>query len=113
MSGRRKGTCPAPSSVIAACHRRVAALQARSPAAGYAQIIAEGVALLARRSETTPKLVELCRSKYPQFDQVISTYIPAALREQARQLKRARTFGSFRDLYLEVVLAALVDCGLL
>jgi hypothetical protein len=103
MSDKRKATCPAPSSVIAACHRRVAALQARSPAAGYAQIIAEGVALLARRSETAPKVIELCRSKYPQFGQVISTCIPAALREQARQLKRARTFGSFQDVYLEAV----------
>lgn len=113
MSDKRKATCPAPSVVIAACHKRLPGLHARSPAAGYAQIIAEGVALLARASEAAPKLADLCHSKYPQFDQVISTHIPAAVREQARQLKRARAFGSFQQLYLEAVLASLVDRGLL
>jgi hypothetical protein len=89
------------------------ALQARSPAAGYAQIIAEGMALLARLGEGAPKLVDLCHGKYPDFDRKISTHIPAALREQARQLKRARAFGSFQEIYLEAVLRALVERGLL
>jgi hypothetical protein len=71
------------------------------------------VALLARASEAAPELVDLCHSKYPRFDQVISTYIPAAVREQARQLKRVRSFGSFQEIYLEAGLAALVDRGLL
>jgi hypothetical protein len=113
MSDKRKATCPVPSAVIAACRRRFPALHARSPAAGFAQIIAEGFALLARAGETAPKRAELCHSKYRDFDQVISTHIPAALREQARQLKRARNFGSFQEIYLEAVLAALVDRGLL
>jgi hypothetical protein len=71
------------------------------------------VALLARANETAPKLVDLCRGKYPHFDQAISTHIPAAVREQARQLKRARAFASFQEFYLEAVLASLVDRGLL
>jgi hypothetical protein len=111
MSDKRKATCPAPSAVIAACRKRFPALDAHSPAAGYAQIIVEGVALLARASEAAPKLVDLCHSKYPRFDQAISTHIPAAVREQARQLKRARAFGSFQEIYLEAVLASLVDRG--
>jgi hypothetical protein len=88
-------------------------LQARSPAAGWAQIITEGMALLARVGEAAPKLIDLCHGKYPDFDRKISTHIPVALREQARQLKRARAFGSFQEIYLEAVLRALVDRGLL
>jgi hypothetical protein len=113
MSDKRKATCPAPSAVVAACAKRLSALPARSPAAGYAQIIAEGIALLARAGEAAPKLAQLCHSKYPRFERTISTYVPAALREQVRQLKRARGFGSFQEVYLEAVLAALVDRGLL
>ena len=113
MSDKRKATCPAPSAVVAACDKRLLALEARSPAAGYAQIIAEGMALLARASETAPKLADLCHGKYPRFDRIISTHISAALREQARQLKRARTFASLQEIYLEALLAALVERGLL
>jgi len=109
MPDKRKATCPAPSAVVAACDRHLLALKARSPAAGRAQIIAEGMALVARAAETAPKLVDLCRAKYPRFDRTVSTHIPAPLREQARQLKRARAFGSLQELYLEAVLAVLVD----
>jgi hypothetical protein len=42
-----------------------------------------------------------------------TTHIPAAVREQARQLKRARSFRSFQEIYLEAMLASLVDRGLL
>jgi hypothetical protein len=113
MADKRKAACPAPSAVVAACDRRLPGLQAPSRAAGYAQIIAEGMALVARAAETSPKLVDLCHAKYPDFDRKISTHIPVALREQARQLKRARAFGSFQAIYLEAVLRALVDRGLL
>jgi len=113
MSDKRKATCLAPNAVVTACSGRSAALHAHSPAAGCALIIAEGLALLARASETAPKLVDLCHRKYPSFDRVIATHIPASLREQARQLKRARSFSSFQELYLEAVLASLVDRGLL
>ncbi len=113
MSDKRKVTCPAPSAVVAACHKRYPALSARSPAAGYTQIIAEGITLLTRANEAAPKLINLCRGKFPRFDQEISTHIPASVREQARQLKRARGFGSFQELYLEAVLASLVERGLL
>jgi hypothetical protein len=113
MSDKRKATCPVPSAVIAACQTRLAELQARSKAAGYAQLVAEGVTVLARTSETAPKRIDLCRSKYPDFDRMIATHIPAAAREQARQLKRARGFRSFQEVYLEAVLATLVDRGLL
>jgi hypothetical protein len=109
MSDKRKATCPAPSAVIKACRKHLPALHARSPAAGYAQIIAEGIALLARASEAAPELIDVCHSKYARFDEVISTHIPAAVREQARQLKRARSFGSFQEFYLEAILASLVD----
>jgi hypothetical protein len=113
MPDKRKATCPAPSAIVAACRARLPALQARSPAAGYAQIIAEGVALLARASEAAPKLVDLCRGRYERFDRVIATHISAGVREQARQLKRARGFGSLQEIYLEAVLASLVAGGFL
>ncbi len=113
MADQRKAACPAPSAVVAACDKRLPGLQAHSRAAGYAQIIAEGMALVARAAETSPKLVDLCHGKYPDFDRKISTHIPVALREQARQLKRARAFGSFQEIYLEALLRALVDRGLL
>lgn len=113
MSDKRRATCPAPSAIVAACHRCSAAMHAYSPAAGYAKIIAEGVTLLTRATGAGPKLIDLCRSKYPHFDRVIATHIPAAVREQARQLKRVRAFGSFQEIYLEAVLASLVDRGLL
>lgn len=113
MSDKRKATCPAPNAVIAACRTRLPALHAQSPAAGYGQIIAEGLALLARASEAAPKLIDLCHSKYPQFNQAISTHIPVSVREQARQLKRARSFRSFQEIYLEAVLASLIDHGVL
>ncbi len=71
------------------------------------------MALLARAGDEAPKLAQLCHNKYPRFDRIISTHIPAALREQARQFKRARAFGSFQEVYLEAVLLALVDLGLL
>jgi hypothetical protein len=96
-----------------ACRQRLATLEARLPSAGYARIITEGVALIARANETAPKLIDLCRSRFLLFDGVISTQISAAVWEQARQLKRARGFGSFQEVYLEGVLAPLVAGGLL
>jgi hypothetical protein len=109
----KKAKCPAPSAIVAACRRRAGDLHAWTPSAGYAQIISEGIGLLARASEAAPKLVDLCHRKYPRFDQAISTYISPAVREQARQMKRARAFASFQDIYLEAVLADLVDRGVL
>ena len=97
MSDKRKATCLAPSAIVAVCRTCFAAIYPRSPAAGHAQLISEGIALVARRNEGAPKLIDQCRSKYPRFDQEISTHIPASVREQARLLKRAKGFGSFRS----------------
>ena len=113
MSDRRKATCLAPSAIVAACRTWFAAIHPRSPAAGHAQLISEGIALVARRNEGAPKLIDQCRSKYPRFDQEISTHIPASVREQARLLKRAKGFGSFQELYLEAMVASLVARGFL
>jgi len=113
MSDRRKATCLAPSAIVAVCRTCFAAIYPRSPAAGHAQLISEGIALVARRNEGAPKLIDQCRSKYPRFDQEISTHIPASVREQARLLKRAKGFGSFKELYLEAMVASLVARGFL
>ena len=113
MSDRRKATCLAPSAIVAVCRTCFAAIYPRSPAAGHAQLISEGIALVARRNEGAPKLIDQCRSKYPRFDQEISTHIPASVREQARLLKRAKGFGSFQELYLEAMVASLVARGFL
>jgi hypothetical protein len=110
MSATKKATCLAPRAVIAACHDCFAAVTPRSPAAGYARLIADGIALLARASQDAPKLVDLCRSKYPGSDQEISTHIPTSAREQARQLKRAKAL-SLQQIYLGAVLASLIDRG--
>ena len=113
MSDRRKATCLAPSAIVAVCRTCFAAIYPRSPAVGHAQLISEGIALVARRNEGAPKLIDQCRSKYPRFDQEISTHIPASVREQARLLKRAKGFGSFQELYLEAMVASLVARGFL
>jgi hypothetical protein len=108
MSDKKKATCLVPSAIVGACRNCFATTHLRSPAAGHAQLISEGIALVARRNEGAPKLIDQCRSKYPRFDQEISTHIPASVREQARLLKRPKGFGSFQELYLEVILASLV-----
>ena len=112
MSDKKKPTCLAPSAVLAACVNCFAATHPRSPSAGHAQFISEGIALVARRNEGAPKLIDQCRTKFPRFDQKISTHVSASLREQARLLKRAKGFASFQELYLEALLAALVARGL-
>jgi len=110
MSAMKKATCVAPSSVIAACHRSFGTMEPRSPAAGYARLITEGITLLGRSERKTGR-VGLCRTKYPVFDRKISTHIPSASREQARQLRRTKAIPTFAELYLEAMLAALVERG--
>jgi len=111
MSEKKKATCLAPGAVITACRNCFAAMRPRSPAAGLAQLISDGVGLIGRTNESAPKLIDQCRSKYPRFDQEISTHIPASVREQARHLKRAKGFGSFQELYSEAMLTSLVARG--
>jgi hypothetical protein len=48
MSDKKKATCLAPSAIVAACRNCFAATHPRSPAAGNAQLISEGID--ARRS---------------------------------------------------------------
>ena len=111
MSATKKATCVAPSTVIAACRRCSDAMHAPSPAAGYARLIADGIALLARTSRPTSDLVKLCRQKYPHLNCEISAHIPTSAREQARHLKREKALGSLPSVYLEALLASLVDRG--
>jgi hypothetical protein len=111
MSDKKKANSLAPSAVTVACQYCFAAMHPHSPAAGHAQLISEGIALVARRNEGAPKLIDQCRSRFPRFDQRISTHIPASVREQARLLKRARGFASFQEVYLEAMLASLVARG--
>jgi len=113
MSDKKKATCLAPSAIVAVCRTCFAAIHPRSPVAGHAQLISEGIALVAPRDEGAPKLIDQCRSRYPWFDRKISTHIPASVREQARLLKRAKGFRSFQELYLEAMLASLVVRGFL
>ena len=111
MSASKKAACLAPRIVIAACQRCIEAMKARSAAAGYAQLIADGIALLGRTSQVTPKLTDVCHDKYPEWGHKISTHIPTSAREQARHLKRDITFGSLRQVYLEALLASLIERG--
>jgi hypothetical protein len=68
-------------------------------------------ALLSDATHEAPKLIEACRRKYPRLGDAISTHIPAAVREQARHLKRARAFTSLQELYLEAILGSLIKRG--
>ena len=113
MSDKKKATCLAPSAIVRTCRNCFAAMHPRSRAAGHAQLISEGIALIAPTNEGAPKLIDLCRSKYPRFDQEISTHIPASVREQVRLLERAKGFASFQELYLEAMLASLIARGFL
>ena len=90
-----------------------AASQPQSLAKAGAALIAEGIALLSDAREDAPKLLDACRRKYPRLGDAISTHIPAAVREQARHLKRARAFASFQELYLEAILGSLIKRGFL
>ena len=110
MSATKKATLFVPNPVIAACRRCIDAMKARSPAAGYARLITDGTALLGRTSQVIPKLVDRCHDKYPDFDREISAHIPTS-GEQARHLKQAKALGSLREVYLEALLASLVDRG--
>lgn len=111
MSATKKATLFVPNPVIAACRRCIDAMKARSSAAGYARLITDGIALLGRTSQVTPKLVDRCHDKYPDLDREFSAHIPTSAREQARHLKQAKTLGSLREVYLEALLASLVDRG--
>lgn len=110
MSATKKATCGAPSAVVAACHACFGTIGARSPAAGYARLIADGIALLSRTDQKA-KLLDLCRKRYPVFDRKISTHIPISAREQARHLRRAKAIASLAELYLEATLASLIERG--
>jgi hypothetical protein len=107
----KKAHCPAPSAVVSAGRDYLAASQPETPGKGWASLIADGITLIAEARQDAPRLVELCRSKYPRFGDAISTHIPASAREQARQLKRAHGFASLQELYLEAVLKSLTRRG--
>ena len=109
----KKAHCPAPDLVVTACRTYAAATHAPSPAKGSAVLISEGIELLAEARRDAPKLVEVCRSKYPRFGGEISAHIPSSVREQARHLKRVRAFASLQDLYLEAILKGLTKHGFL
>ena len=109
----KKAHCPAPGAVATACRNYCAAGQPQSLAKAGAALISEGIALLSEARQDAPKLLEACRRKYPRLGAAISTHIPAAVREQARHLKRERAFGSFQELYLEAILGSLVRRGFL
>ena len=62
MSDKKKATCLAPSAIVAACRSCFAAFHPRSPAAGHAQLISEGIALVAPRDEgSVPEQISLVR----------------------------------------------------
>jgi hypothetical protein len=107
----KKAHCPAPDAVATACRHYWAASQPQSLAKAGAVLIAEGIALLSEARPDAPKLIEACRRKHPRMSDAISTHIPAAVREQARQLKRACSFPSFQELYLEALLGSLIKRG--
>jgi hypothetical protein len=111
MPQAKKAHCPAPGAVVAACRNYCAANQPQSWAKAGAALISEGVALLSEAGQDAPKLVEACRRKYRRLGEAISTHIPASVREQARQLKRACAFASFQELYLEAILGSLIKRG--
>jgi hypothetical protein len=109
----KKAHCPAPGAVAAACRSYWAATQPQTPAKAGAVLITEGIGLVADAGHDAPKLIELCRRKYPRFAAAISTHIPAAAREQARHLKRAHALASLQDLYLAAILKSLIKRGFL
>ena len=111
MSATKKATCLALRAVIAACQRCIEAMKARSTAAGYARLVADGIALLGRTSQVTPKLTDVCHDKYLEPGHEIFAQIPTPVREQARHLKRDKTLGSLREVYLEALLISLVERG--
>ena len=111
MPKAKKAHCPAPGAVLAACRDYWAANQPQSLAKAGAALISDGVALLSEATQEAPKLIEACRRKYPRLGEAISTHIPAAVREQARHLKRARAFASLQELYLEAILGSLIKRG--
>ena len=113
MPHAKKAHCPAPGAVVTASRKYWAASQPQSLAKAGAALIAEGIALLSDAREDAPKLLDACRRKYPRLGDAISTHIPAAVREQARHLKRARAFASFQELYLEAILGSLIKRGFL
>jgi hypothetical protein len=97
--------------VATACRNYWAASQPQSLAKAGAVLLLEGIALLSEARPDAPKLIEACRRKHPRMGDAISTHIPAAVREQARQLKRACSFASFQELYLEALLGSLIKRG--
>jgi hypothetical protein len=111
MPQAKKAQCPAPGAVATACHNYWAATQPQSLAKAASDLISEGIALLSEARLDAPKLVETCRRKYPRLGDAISTHIPAAIREQARHLKRERAFASLQELYLEAILGSLIKRG--
>jgi hypothetical protein len=111
MAQVKKAHCPAPGAVATACRNYCAANQPQSLAKAGAVLIAEGLALLSEARPDAPKLVQACRRKHPRMGDAISTHIPAAVREQARHLKRACSFASFQELYLEALLGSLIKRG--
>jgi hypothetical protein len=111
MPKAKKAHCPAPGAVVAACRDYWAANQPQSLAKAGAALISDGIALLSDATQEAPKLIETCRRKYPRLGEAISTHIPAAVREQARHLKRARAFASLQELYLEAILGSLIKRG--
>jgi hypothetical protein len=111
MPKAKKAHCPAPGAVVAACRDYWAANQPQSLAKAGAALISDGIALLSDATQEAPKLIETCQRKYPRLGEAISTHIPAAVREQARHLKRARAFASLQELYLEAILGSLIKRG--
>ena len=105
MPQAKKAHCPAPGAVATAYRNYWAAAQPQSLAKAGSVLISEGVALLAEARQDAPKLLEASRRKYTRLSAAISTHIPAAVREQARHLKRERAFASLQELYLESILA--------
>jgi hypothetical protein len=113
MSKAKKAHCPVPVTIATACREYWAATQPQSLSKAGAALISEGIKLLSEAGQDAPKLTETCRTKYPCMGAAMSTHIPAAVREQARYLKRERAFGSFQELYLEAILGSLIKRHLL
>lgn len=113
MGEVKKAHCPAPGTVVAACHHYFVEAQPQSPAKSAANLISEGLELVAEAAPDAPKLADLCRIKYPHFGNEISTHIPSSVRERARHVKRAQGFASLQDLYLEAILKSLTKRGLM
>jgi hypothetical protein len=111
MPQAKKAHCPAPGAVATACRNYWAATQPRSLAKAGTALISEGIALLSEAREDAPRLLDVCRCKYPRLSDAISTHVPASVREQARHLKRARAFASLQELYLEAILGSLIKRG--